>query len=118
MEVEQDEVLSPRGLESYVPALAEIRAACWAEFSGISRHLLELADYIGLERAVSISVPEFIELQPRIPGDLWRRCAAVSCPLQPVQVDDDRPLFRDCRGRPYTVKSVIAAVAQAMGRIT
>jgi hypothetical protein len=113
---DQDEALSPRGLESYVPALCDLRAAYWPRLAGVLRHLLELGDYVGLERAAGMSVAEFHVIRDRIPGDLWRRCARVASPLESLDAHSDGALFRDGSGRPYSLEALISTLAQAMGQ--
>lgn len=67
------ELFYPRGLEAYVPALASIRESCWTRLPGDVQTVLEVADYVGLERAIEAS--RAVELRSVLPGPLLSRYA-------------------------------------------
>jgi hypothetical protein len=112
--MELDEALCPRGFEAYVPGLAAIRVIAWPYLAAVIRHALELADYVGLERTLALSVSDFLELRQRIPGDLWRRCAAISRPLLPFPSSGDQPLLQRSDGTPLALDDIVAAVSDAL----
>lgn len=82
------DLFEPRGFEAYVPALAAVRAACWPRLSSDVRLLLEVADYLGLERALRLTVGELMRLHQTLPGTLWNRLDAASAGRL-----DDHPVF-------------------------
>src|ERR1700692_2347792 len=70
------ELFEPRGLEAYVPALAALRRSLWGYLAQETRVILELADYIGLERVVRLDSGGLAPLVGCIPQKLWDRARA------------------------------------------
>lgn len=66
-----DELFEPRGIEMYVPSLARIREGLWAHLDAETRLILEVADYLGLDRTLGLTVDELDSLDSVLPGDLW-----------------------------------------------
>ena len=68
-------LFAPRGLELYVPALAALREELWARLDPELRLALEIADYLGLERAAALTTAETNEVAGVLPGHLWNALA-------------------------------------------
>lgn len=66
-----DDLFAPRGVEAYVPSLAQVRRELWNRLDAEIKLCLEIADYIGLDRALGLKRLEIDELAPILPGRLW-----------------------------------------------
>lgn len=71
---------APRGLESYVPALAHIRQELWPHLDESVQLALHVADYLGLPDAVELRGVDLERLELILPGPVWDRCAALGHP--------------------------------------
>jgi hypothetical protein len=89
-----EELFSLRGLEAFVPALAALRRDAWWHLPARYRTALEIADYLGLEHALALTIAELDELRGIVPEPLRARCIALAecrgavCPEQKVFQDE------------------------------
>lgn len=98
---EIDEFFKPRGLEMYVPRLSEIRRSAWTGLTAEMQTLLEVGDYIGLDRAISLKDSDLHELATVLPGPTWRR-------VLELKISGRDTLFSS------TLEDVIAGIADAL----
>jgi hypothetical protein len=84
---DDSELFEPRGFEAYVPALAPLRRNLWGYLAQETRVILELADYLGLERTVRLDSSGLDALVGRIPQRLWDR-AQVHLRAHPPSIDE------------------------------
>lgn len=70
---EIDELFAPRGLEMYVPSLANFRRDLWSRLDSETRLILEVADYLGLDRTLALTTGDLDTVAPVVPGHLWNR---------------------------------------------
>jgi hypothetical protein len=101
----------PRGLEAYVPDLVSLRSAIWPALSEAVQLLLEVADYVGLERALGLFPDEVDGLYGLLPGELWGRAAAIGT-SDPSAVR----AFRPPDGPRWCRRQLIAELASAFSR--
>jgi len=99
----------PRGLEAYVPDLATLRAAIWPKLSDDLHLILEVADYVGLERAFALGSQDLDDLYGVLPGDLWGRAAAR---IDPTAVH----LLKPAGARAWSRDKIIAELALAFSK--
>ncbi len=103
-----DECLTVRGLESRVPALNAIRIQCWARLSAKWRCLLEIADYVGLEKLVTLTADDFHGFRTILPGEIWAYATQLT-----DGATGSAPAFRADCGAPLQVRDIIEAVSSA-----
>jgi hypothetical protein len=108
----EDECLTVRGLEAYVPALNAIRVSCWSRLSAEWRCLLEIADYVGLETLVDMTRPQLEDYRSLLPAEVWQFATLLAARAEGAPPSE--PAFRAAGGRPYDIGDVIAAVGSAL----
>lgn len=72
----KDGMFTHRGLEVVVHALYDLRQRVAPHVPAMLADVLELADWIGLERAVSLTTDQLDELFYQLPKEIWDRVAA------------------------------------------
>ena len=103
-----DECLTVRGLESHVPALNLIRIQCWPRLSAKWRCLLEVADYIGLEKLMALTAEDFDAFRTVLPAEIWAYAShLVDGAAGPA------PAIRGECGEPLQILDVLAAISSA-----
>lgn len=103
------ELFLPRGLEAAVPGLARLRDALWWSLPARARLMLEVADYLGVERACALEVIELDALCGIVPEPLRQRCIThAACRTSAASAT----LFSGPAG-PISLHDLIGWVAQA-----